>query len=283
MNAGRLFIFGFGFCAEALARPLLAEGWRVAGTTRSPDKAARMRALGVAVFPFDRPTPLADPEAALAGTTHLLASVPPDPAGEPVLDAHAAHIAAARIGWIGYLSTTGVYGDRGGAWVDETAEPAPSSERSARRVQAEAGWRALGAHVFRLPGIYGPGRSAVDQLRAGTAKRIDKPGQVFSRIHVEDVAGAVRASMARPDPGAVYNVADDAPAASHEVVAHAAELLGLPPPPLVPHAEAGLSAMGREFYADSRRVSNAKLKRELGWRPRYPDYRAGLAAIVRGG
>ena len=284
-RARRLFCFGLGYSAGVLAQALLAEGWRVAGTCRTEEKRRTLAGRGIEAFLFDRGRPLDDAAAALAGTTHLLSSVPPDREGDPVLDHHAADVAAVPgLAWAGYLSTTGVYGDRGGAWVDETAERAPVTDRGRARARAEEGWTALWrergvpVHLFRLPGIYGPGRSAIDALRAGTARRVDKPGQVFSRIHVEDIAGALAASMARPDPGAAYNVCDDEPAPSPEVVAFAAGLIGVEPPPLVPFAEAGLSPMAASFYAESKRVSNRRLKEELGYRLRFPTYREGLAA-----
>lgn len=281
---GRLFVFGLGFTALALARALAAEGWAVAGTTRSPDKAAQLRAQGIAAHLFDRGRPLDDAAAILSGTTHLLSTVPPDAAGDPVLDAHGDALAALTgLVWAGYVSTTGVYGDAGGAWVDEDSPLAPKTERGRRRVSAEAGWRRLGLplHIFRLPGIYGPGRSALDALRAGTARRIDKPGHLFSRIHVEDIAGTLRASMHRPDPGAVYTVADDEPAASADVITYAAGLLGMAPPPLEPFDPATLSPMAASFYGESKRVDNGRIKRDLGVRLRYPDYRTGLSAQLR--
>jgi nucleoside-diphosphate-sugar epimerase len=214
-------------------------------------------------------------------------SVPPDADGDPVLAIHGDDIVGIEgLRWLGYLSTTGVYGDRGGGWVDESAELSPSGERGRRRVAAEAGWLALWhrhgmpVHIFRLAGIYGPGRSPFEALRAGTAKRIDKPGQVFSRIHVEDLACVLAASISRPRPGGVYNVCDDDPAAPEAVVAHAAALLGVPAPPLVPFEAAGLSPMARSFYDDNKRVSNRLIKSELGVTLRHPDFRAGLAAIL---
>jgi len=204
-----------------------------------------------------------------------------------VLDLHGPDIASRReLAWIGYLSTTGVYGDRQGGWVDEESALRPTGERGRRRVAAEAGWRALGqraglpAHVFRLAGIYGPGRSAFDALRAGRAQRIEKPGHVFSRIHVADIVQVLHASMARPRAGAIYNLCDDDPAAPADVIAHAAALLGVAPPPIVPFAEAKLSEMARSFYDDNKRVRNDRIKQELGVRLTYPDYRAGLAAIL---
>ena len=271
-----LFCFGLGYSAQALARRLALRGWPVAGTSRNGESGAAV---------FNRARPLA--AGALAGVTHILVSVPPDEAGDPVLDCHGRDIAALPgLAWLGYLSTTGVYGDCGGGWVDEGAALAPTGERGRRRVAAEQGWRDLHrrhgvpVHIFRLAAIYGPGRSPLDALRAGTAKRIDKPGQVFSRIHVEDLASVLCASMTQPRPGAVYNVCDDDPAPPEAVVAHAASLLGLPPPPLLPFEEAGLSPMAASFYDDNKRVRNTLIKTELGVALAYPDYRAGLAAIL---
>ena len=271
----RLLCFGFGYSARALARRLGPE-WTISGTSREDGQETQR---------FDRTRPL--PAEAFAGVTHILVSVPPDETGDPVLDRHGADIAALPgLAWLGYLSTTGVYGDRAGGWVDETSELRPGGERGRRRAGAEAGWLGLHhrcgvpAHIFRLAGIYGLGRSPFDALRAGTASRIDKPGQVFSRIHVDDLAAMLAASIAKPRPGAVYNVCDDMPAEPAEVVTHAAALLKMPVPPLIPFAEAGLSAMARSFYDDNKRVSNALVKRELGVTLRYPDYRAGLAAIL---
>jgi nucleoside-diphosphate-sugar epimerase len=211
--------------------------------------------------------------------------VPPDAAGDPVIDLCGPAIAARRdLAWVGYLSTTGVYGHHGGGWVDENTALTPSGERGRRRVAAERAWLGppgLPTHIFRLAGIYGPGRSAFDSLRAGRAQRIDKPGQVFSRIHVEDIARTLRASLSKPHPGAVYNLCDDDPAPPADVIAYAAGLLGVPPPPLIPFAEAKLSEMGRSFYDDNKRVRNDRIKQELGVQLAFPDYRAGLAAILR--
>lgn len=275
----RLFCFGLGYSARRLAARLAADGWSVAGTARDPAAAATPE--GWPLHRFDRGHPL-DP-AALAGATHVLVSVPPDDAGDPVLDTHGADLAARRgIAWIGYLSTTGVYGDRGGAWVSEDDAPAPRTGRARRRVAAEAAWRAHdpAAHVFRLAGIYGPGRSAIDAVRAGTARRIVKPGHAFSRIHVDDIAGVLAASIARPRPGAVYNVCDDEPAPSADVTAFAAALLGVAPPPAEPYDPATLSPMSASFFAENRRVRNDRIKRELGVVLRHPTYREGLAAIL---
>jgi nucleoside-diphosphate-sugar epimerase len=282
----RLFCFGLGYSARALAWRLLARGWCVAGTSRQSD--AELEDAGIAVFPFDRGRPLGDVAAALAGTTHLLSSVPPDGEGDAVIDHHGPDIG--RLGgltWVGYLSTTGVYGDRQGGLVDEDSELAPTSRRAERRVAAEQAWLALQrdqglpVHLFRLAGIYGPhGRNVLDQVRAGTAKRIVKPGHAFSRIHVEDIAGVLEASMARPRPGRVYNVCDNEAAPTAEVVAYACELLGVAPPPAVPFAEAELSPMAASFWRDNKRVANRRMIEELGVALRYPDYRAGLQAIL---
>jgi nucleoside-diphosphate-sugar epimerase len=267
-----------GYTARAFARRLGPE-WAVASTTRNGDAGGRR---------FDRDHPLS-PEA-FAGVTHILVSIPPDAAGDPVLDRHAGDVAALTgLRWVGYLSTTGVYGTRDGGWVDETSGLRPTSARGEHRVAAETGWldlwRAQGVpvHIFRLAGIYGPGRSAFDALRAGTARRIDSGDQVFSRIYVEDIAIVLLASIRKPRPGAIYNVCDDEPAPQAEVVAHAANLLGIPPPPLETLAAAELSPMARSFYADNKRVSNALIKQELGVALAYPNYRAGLAAIRAAG
>jgi nucleoside-diphosphate-sugar epimerase len=286
MTVPRLFCFGLGYTALTAARLLAAQGWTISGTCQTAEKVTVLRERGITAYRFDRSHPLPREET-LGAATHLLMSVPPDAVGDPVLATHGSDFAAITgLSWVGYLSTTGVYGDRGGGWVDETAALLPTGERGRRRVAAEKGWldlwrsRGVPVHIFRLAGIYGPGRSAFDALRAGTAKRIDKPGQVFSRIHVEDLAAVLIASIGRPQPGAVYNVCDDDPSSPEAVVAHAAMLLGMAPPPLVPIENASLSAMGRSFYDDNKRVSNALIKTALGVRLRYPDFRAGLAAIL---
>ena len=274
-----LLSFGHGYSARALV-PLLP-GWTVIGTTRSPSKAEALREEGIEarIFPGD------DLHADIAAASHLLTSIAPGEDGDPVLDAYGSAIAEAAPGllWAGYLSTTGVYGDHGGGWVVEDTPLAPSTRRGVLRARAEAAWRSvpgLPLHVFRLAGIYGPGRGPFEKVRAGTARRVVKPGQVFSRIHVDDIARVLRASIDRPRPGAVYNVCDDDPAPPQDVIAHAAHLLGLPPPPEVSFEEADLSPMARSFYAESKRVANDRIKRELGVRLAHPDYRSGLAAIL---
>lgn len=280
----RLFCFGFGYTAAAVAGALRAEGWSVAGTCRDDSKRAALAAQGIEAHRFERGRKL-DP-AALEGATCILSSVPPDADGDPVIGAHGADLARLKgLSWVGYLSTTGVYGDRKGGWVDEGSARDADSARGKRRVAAEDAWLALHrdhgvpVHLFRLAGIYGPGRSALDAVRAGTAQRIDKPGQVFSRIHVVDIVRTLRASMARPAPGRAYNLADDLPAPPQDVVAYACELLGVAPPPLVPFAQARLSEMARGFYAECKRVRNARIKTELGVALAYPDYKAGLDAL----
>lgn len=286
LPVGRLFIFGLGYTALHLADRLRHMGWSLAGTVRGQDKADALRAQGIDAFTFDRGKPLADIATALNGVTHILSSVPPDANGDAVLDHHGADIAARASGlrWVGYLSTTGVYGDTGGGWVDEDSALNATGPRGQRRVAAEAGWLALHrqaglpVHLFRLPGIYGPGRSAIDTVRAGTARRIDKPDQVFCRIHVDDIVGAIIASMAAPQPATAYNVVDDEPAPAAQVVEHAAALLGVEPPPLEPFDPATMSTMAASFYADNRRVRNDRLKSWLQYRLIHPTYREGLAA-----
>ncbi len=285
----KLFCFGLGYSACRLAEGLVGEGWRIAGTTRDQDKGATLQSLGfdVRITRGDGFGP--NLTAALHGASHVLVSVPPDDAGDPVALRHGVDIAALpRLRWLGYLSSTAVYGDRGGAWVDEATPPAPSGEAGRRRLQAEESWlelwRASGipVHLFRLAGIYGPGRSALDRVRAGTARRIVKSGHVLSRIHVDDIAAVLAASMARPRPGAIYNLCDDRPASGAEVTAFAAALLGATPPPEIPFDAAEISPEARRFFTDHRRVRNDLIKTELGVSLRYPDYETGLRAIASG-
>ena len=281
----RLLIFGYGFSARALARRMMTQGWTVAATHRDPQGAQRIGGDGAT------PIDLADRTAlttALADTQALLITAPPGPQGCPGLNTLVGPLAEAGAfpDWTGYLSTTGVYGDRGGGWVSETSALSAQSVEGARRVGAERDWLEVGrgmgltVTVFRLPGIYGPGRSAFDRLRDGRARRIAATGQVFSRIHVDDLAAGLAASIARPRAGGIYNLCDDAPAANSDVIACAAGLLGIEPPPEVALADADLSPAAMRFYAESKRVSNARAKAELGWRPAYPTYREGLRAIL---
>lgn len=286
-SLGRLFVFGLGYTGLVLARRLKKQGWIVGGTVQSEERRATLAAEGINAFVFDGAHPFAEFETALQRATHVLGSIPPVGDTDPVLVHHAAALAALKLKWVGYLSTTGVYGDCDGDWVDERAGLHPSGPRGRARVAAEQAWLdlvrvGLPVHIFRLAGIYGPGRSAIDAVRAGTAKRIVKPGQVFSRIHVEDIAAVLEASMARPNPGAVYNVCDDEPAPPQDVIAYAAALLDVPAPPDVPFSEAAktMSEMARSFYDDNKRVSNRRIKSELGVRLAYPDYRAGLKALL---
>ncbi|MCA8933812.1 MAG: SDR family NAD(P)-dependent oxidoreductase [Rhodospirillaceae bacterium] len=288
----RVFCFGVGFVAKALARAVLAGGGSVAGTARTADGCRALAALGIDAVPFGPGHPEL-PAGALAGTSHLVSSVPPDDGTpcDPVLrllgDRLAAELSPST--WIGYLSSTAVYGDHGGAKVDEDSANRPSGAKGRRRLEAEAAWLALAnriggaGHAFRLAGIYGPGRSALDQVRAGTARRLQKPGgHLFNRIHADDAAAVLLASMAQPRAGGVYNVADDVAAESHEVTAYACDLLGVAPPPLEPLDPATLSPAARGFWVDRKTVANRRIKTELEVRLRYPSYREGLAAILAG-
>jgi len=274
-----LLSIGHGYSARALGRLLSADGWRIIGTTRGAGQMETLRAEGVEAVLW----PGTDLRPLLAQARHVLSSVAPTPEGDPVLaELGAALRQADHLAWVGYLSTTGVYGDHGGGWVDEATPLTPSTKRGQMRVAAEAGWQALGLplHIFRLAGIYGPGRGPFAKVRAGTARRIIKQDQVFSRIHVEDIAQVLAASIARPDPGAIYNVCDDDPAPPEDVIGYAADLLNLPLPPAEDFERAGMTAMARSFYAESKRVSNARIKSELGIALRYPTYRAGLRALL---
>lgn len=282
-----LFCFGIGHAAETLVR-LHGERFRsVAGTVRTLAKANRLRTLGInaIVYSGGAAGPLVS--AALEDAEALLVSAPPDEAGDPMLRQLGPELAAARnLGIVIYLSTVGVYGDHGGSWVDETTPVAPLGERGRRRVAAEEAWTAFGrergiaVQLHRLAGIYGPRSNAIDDLRAGTARRIVKPGQVFNRIHVEDVAGAALAGLKRRDTTGPFNVCDDEPSPPQDVIIHAARLIGRPPPPETPFERAELSEMGRSFYAESKRCRNDRLKSALHYRLRYPTYRDGLRAIA---
>ena len=284
-----MLLLGYGFAARAFAPRLLAQGWAVRATARDPAVLEAARAEGIAAFAYEAGAGL--PPGSLAGVDHLLSSIAPGAAGDPAIGDVGASLGAdgARLAWIGYLSATSVYGDAKGGWVDETSEPKPSDARGRQRLLGERQWLALGkergaaVQIFRLAGIYGPGRNALDQARAGQKQRIDKPGHLFSRIHVEDIAAVLLASIARPRAGAIYNLADDEPATSADVSAHAHKLLGLTVPPAIPYAqaEAKLSPMARSFYADNKRIANRLIKTELGVSLRYPNYRAGLEAILK--
>lgn len=290
----RLFIFGAGYSGQPLALHMLERHWDVVGTTRSPEKTAALSAEGITALIFEgSPTP--EIRDALASTTHLLVSIAPShgmgskqsgsASLDPVLEAFGSDIRERmpRLEWIGYWSTVGVYGDHGGDWVDEEAECRPASRRAQMRVEAEAQWQLLGRHtgiptaIMRLGGIYGPGRNAFLKLEEGTAKRIVKPGQVFSRIHVEDIAGST-ALLAEKRIGGIFNIADDEPGPPQDVIAFAARLMGLEPPPEVSFEEADMSPMARSFYSDNKRIANARIK-EAGYRFAHPDYRTALTRM----
>lgn len=282
-----LAAIGFGYTAAALARQLDPQRWRVTGSKRRQDDADAVARSGYDAVVLDDTTPAETLAARLGAVTHILISAAPGPAGDPVL----ARIARVRdalgdLEWLGYLSTVGVYGNHDGAWVDEETPPNPSSERGKRRLHAEAAWRDFGAahgvatQVFRLPGIYGPGRSVFERLAAGTARRIIKPGQVFNRMHVDDIAGALVKALEAPAPAArTFNLTDDLPTPPQDVIVHAADLMGIAPPPAIDFETADMTPMARSFYGENKRVSNARMKTELGFTPRYPSYREGLAAI----
>lgn len=280
---GKLLIFGCGYSAQAFVRRL-GQGWQVTGTTRDPAKKAQLKAQGIDA----RLWPGEDLRPALNDATHLLLSIAPGADGDPVVAAlgDAVRQAAPHLRWVGYLSTTGVYGDHEGGWVDEATALEPTTRRGKSRLVAERQWQAIAAacglplHIFRLAGIYGPGRGPFEKVRNGTARRIIKENQYFSRIHVDDIAEVLTASVARPDPGAIYNVADDDPSPPEDVLSEAARLLDLPDPPEVRFDEAEMTPMARSFYAESKRVRNHRIKRDLGVTLRYPDYRAGLRALL---
>ena len=283
----RLFVFGLGFSACRLAADLMQLNWSVSGTCRSPEKAEQLRNEGFTIHQFGDDEPLADAATVLADCTHILLSIPPGEQGDPVFRHHAQNIAQLpSLQWLGYLSTTGVYGDHQGRWIDESTPVNPGSARSQRRVDAENAWLSLHTkhnvptHIFRLPGIYGPGRSAIDAIRQGRTQRIDKPGQVFCRIHIDDIAQGLAASMKNPARGSIYNLVDDEPAAPQDITTFAAEIMGMDLPPPIPFEEADLSPMGRSFYAECKRVRNAKMKEELGVALKHPTYRDGLQAVL---
>lgn len=287
--AAHLFCFGYGFTGRTLAALVQANGWRVSGTAATAEQVAAMAAAGNDghLWRAGDAVPAAV-AAALKDASHILVAIPPAADGDPVaraLGPALANLPALR--WLGYLSTTGVYGDRAGGWVDEDTLPAPTSDRGALRLRAEEQWQALARdhglplQIFRLPSIYGPGRNALHALQTGKARRITRPGHISSRIHVEDLARVLRASMEKPTPDTIYNVCDDEPAAPAEVVAYAARLLGRPAPPEIPYDSPELSAMARSFYLENKRVRNERLKRDLGVTLRYPSYREGLAALLK--
>lgn len=266
-----LFIFGLGYTSQEIAKLAIERGYKVYGTCRTAKKCELLRQQNIKAFLFDEV-----PRRILENATHILSSVPPQEGQGDIVIPKLPNTTK----WYGYLSTTGVYGDYGGQWVSEQSECRPSNDRLKRRIIAEKEWKNLSGHVFRLAGIYGTGRNAIDDVKAGIARRIDKKGQVFSRIHVADIAQTILASMNNPNPSSIYNVCDDEPAPAFEVVEYACKLLGITPPPLIAFEQAELSAMGREFYSANRRVKNDKIKQELGIILQYPSYREGLMAIL---
>jgi nucleoside-diphosphate-sugar epimerase len=271
-------ILGCGYVGQAFGASLIAQGAQVYGTCRTENGARALTTLGIEPLLFDGVPTDQLCQAASTGDI-ILASIPPDEGGDPSFQALSETLSSKPSSWIGYLSTTGIYGDRGGGWAFEDDPPTPASREAHRRADAERAWLSLPrpAHIFRLPGIYGPGRSALEQVTAGTARRIDKPGQVFSRAHRADIVAALLASIAQPNPGRIYNICDDKPCASGDVVVEACRLLAVPTPPLIPFTDANLSEMGQRFYSECKRVSNARAKAELGWQPRFPTYIEGLA------
>lgn len=285
-----ILILGLGYSAGFFARAALARGWEVTGTVRSAEKAAELSREGIRTLVFGGFAVSSALNKAVAEADAVLVSVQPGEDGDPVLGPLRAALAAApNLRWIGYLSTIGVYGDQDGAWIDETTPAAPTNARTRQRVDIEEAWLQLGrdsgkpVQIFRLSGIYGPGRNAIAKLRAGTASRLIKPGQVFNRIHVDDIAGVLMASLAQPRQGAVYNVTDDEPGPPQDVITFAAGLTGLAPPPEIPFEQAQLSPMAASFYGESKRVSNALVKRELGYAFRFPTYREALRALAEAG
>lgn len=288
-NSKTLFCFGWSYCARHLVRSLPAGRFdRILATYRNPEDIDEIRAAGVEPVAFSDDASI--PADLLSGVTHILTSAPPSADGDPVLDrAHGALAGARQLVWVGYLSTTGVYGDRQGGWVDEEGDLTPAGDRGHRRVAAERAWldfrtldgEALPVHLFRLAGIYGPGRNALENLRRGKKSSIVKKGQVFSRIHVDDISQVLLASMDQPSPGRAYNVCDDEPSPPQDVLVCAANLLGMAAPDEIPFEDADLSPMARSFYAESKRVSNARIRVELGVRLKHPNYRKGLVSLLR--
>lgn len=281
-----LFCFGFGYCCEYLVPELLKQGnWSVSGTTRDRDKRRDLLSQGIDAHLMDFDVPLLDSVHIMRDVTHVLISTPPTEEGDPSFNLHAQDIQHLKnLEWVGYLSTTGAYGDQGGGWVDENTPARPTTKRGSRRLKAEDQWLSLlyshniPTHIFRLAGIYGPQRSAIDSVQSGVARRIQKDGQVFSRIHVDDITQILSASMFRPQSGEIYNVCDDMPAPSHEVISYACDLLGIEPPPLISYEDADMAPITRSFYADNKRVRNDKIKNDLNITLKYKDYKDGLRA-----
>lgn len=286
LSAGKLFCFGLGFSSQALAKRLMPQGWEVSGTVRGEQDDSS--AKNISVCPFDGSHSTTKISEAISSATHLLITIPPQPSGDVVLKNFAEEISRARnLQWIGYISSTGVYGDTQGEWVDESSPLLASTDRNRQRIEVESAWLKIGKDhglpimIFRCVGIYGPGRNLLLSVRQGRARRIDKPGLVFSRIHSEDLAQTLEASMIKPQPGEIYNVSDDCPSPPAEAVEYACSLLGVEPPPLIPYEEADLSPTARGFYITNKRISNKKIKQELGVALRYPDYKSGLNELLK--
>ena len=286
----KILCFGFSYCAAALVPYLKKPDWDVMATARDAARAKQLTDLGIEVLPIDTMPPNGTPIALdqIADVTHILVSPPPDETGmDPAYQLLSLALAQHRPSWIGYLSTTGVYGDHGGAWIDEDTPIGPLGERGLRRVKAEQNWRSLGeayghcVNFFRLAGIYGPSRNGLVTLQQGRSRRILKPGQVFSRIHVEDIAQILLAAIENPNPGRAYSVCDDEPSSPEKVVRFAAALMGVEPPPLVPFEEADLSPMAKSFYGENKRIRNDRIKTELGVDLKFPTYRDGLTSLWR--
>ena len=282
MMEKKLLTFGHGYTAKEFTKQLLPKGWKITGTTRDHYKIKPLCNTGISALLWDDQKL----EEAISNATAMLVSASPNENGDPVYLRFVETIRRRTnsIRWFGYLSTSGVYGDFGGNWVDEDTKPRPSTNRGKKRLLAEKQWKSvenLPLHIFRLAGIYGPGRGPFSKIRAGTAKRVIKEGQVFSRIHVEDIAQVLVASLERPQPGRIYNLCDDNPAPPEDVIAYSADLLGLPPPPLVKFEEAELGQMARSFYAENKRIRNNRIKNELGVVLKYPNYRIGLKDLLK--
>ena len=286
----KLFCFGYGYVAEHLAKKLKEEdpSWQICGTTRDSDRLNAMRESGMKAYIYSDTHPFNDPLFILDGVTHILISIPPNAQGDVVFQTHERDILQIpSIRWIGYCSSTSVYGNRDGEWVDETSEVRPTSERGSKRARAESAWlkmrriAGIPINIFRLAGIYGAGRSAIDSVKAGDSRRIFKEGHVFNRMHIDDIVNVMIASMSQPHPGDMYNLADDMPSPSHELIYYACELLGKTPPALVNYEDIEMAPIARSFYKDNKRIHNRKIKEKLGITLKYPNYIAGLEAIFK--
>ena len=288
LSGKKMFCFGFGYIANFLAPKLFACDWKVSGTTTDPDKKPVLKNNDINTWLFDRRHNILDPFNTLDDVTHILLSVPTDAEGDPVFDAHGIDLTSLKnLEWVGYLSTTAIYGNQNGNWVDEKTSPMPTTHHGQMRLRAEQQWQSLclnkglPLHIFRISGIYGPGRSVIDAVRSGTARRIEKQGHFFNRIYVDDIVQVLIASINAPNPGSIYNLADDMPSASHEMIQFACNLTGITSPPLVPFDQAEIAPVVRGFYRDNKRIRNDKIKNDLGINLLYPDYRSGLLSCLK--